>query len=95
MHWVNSHIARTTQCGSGAILRGARRKKETVDIKIRKRTKSIREIEIEIMNETSEYLRLRREAMRGTPWILQEQGRSPIGLGARESTEAFLKEAFE
>lgn len=36
-----------------------------MDIKIRERMKSIREIEIENMRQTSEYLRLRRESMRG------------------------------
>ena len=64
-----------------------------MDIKIRKRTRSIREIEIEIMQETSEYMRRRGESMRGTPRIRQNRKRRRNGPGPRESIEAFLKEA--
>ena len=64
-----------------------------MDIKIRERTKSIREIEIENMQETSEYMRLRRESMRG---IRQSRptGKSELfGPESFESLKAFLKEA--
>ena len=50
-----------------------------MDIKIRKRMMSIREIQIENMQQTSEYLRLRREGMRR---IHQTCPEGDLGLGA-------------
>ena len=73
--------------------RGRRQKEEIVDIKIRKRTRSVREIEIEIMNETSEYLIRRGEAMQGTRRTRPNENHRPSGPGSRESIEAFLKAA--
>ena len=69
-------------------------KEESVDIKIRKRTKSIREIEREHRKETSEYMRLRREYMRGTHRTRRNEERRPIGLGSSKSIEELLDEAF-
>ena len=66
-----------------------------MDIKIRKRTKSIREIEIEIMNETAEYMRLRREYMHGTHRTRPSERRRPRELKTSKSIEEFLKDAFE
>ena len=48
------HTARSTKCSSCAILLAGRRKKEEIaDIKIRKRTRTVREIEREHRKETS------------------------------------------
>lgn len=94
MHWVNSHTARSTKCGSCATLVGERRKEETVDIKIRNRTRSVREYEIKNLKKTSEHLKRRRAAMRGIHRPRPSQRRGPNGPGSRKAIEAFLKEAF-
>lgn len=95
MRWVTLQVTRSKKGGYYATLPAGRRKREeTVDIKIRKRTKSIREIEIENMQETSEYMRLRTEGMRGIHQTRPNEKGSPNGSASRESIEAFLKEAF-
>ena len=61
-----------------------------MDIEGRKRTRSIREIEIDNMKMTSEYMRRRRERAR------RIRQRRPKGVRERfdpASIEAFLKEA--
>ena len=73
---------------------GRHEKEESMDIKIRKRTKTIREIEIEKMQETSEYMRLRRESMRGIRQSRPKGKRELFGPESPESIKAFLKEAF-
>ena len=73
---------------------GWHEKEESMDIKIRKRTKTIREIEIEKMQETSEYMRLRRESMRGIRQSRPKGKRELFGPESPESIKAFLKEAF-
>ena len=74
--------------------RERRKQEETVDIKIRKRKRSVQDFEIENMNKTSEYLRRQGEAMRGIHRIRPSQRRGPNGPGSRKSIEAFLDEAF-
>ena len=73
---------------------GWQEKEESMDIKIRKRTKTIREIEIEKMQETSEYMRLRRESMRGIRQSRPKGKRELDGTESPEAIRAFLKEAF-
>ena len=63
-------------------------------IKIRKRTKTIREIEIENMQETSEYMRLRTESMREIRQSRPKGKRELFGPESPESIKAFLKKAF-
>ena len=61
-----------------------------MDINARKRTRSVREIEIDNMKKTSEYMRRRRERAR------RIRQRRPKGVRERfdpASIEAFLKEA--
>ena len=61
-----------------------------MDINVRKRTRSVREIEIDNMKKTSEYMRRRRERAR------RIRQRRPKGVRERfdpASIEAFLKEA--
>ena len=65
-----------------------------MDIKIRKRTKTIREIEIENMQETSEYMRLRTESMQEIRQSRPKGEREPFGPESPESIQAFLKKAF-
>jgi len=65
-----------------------------MDIKIRERTKSIREIEIENMQETSEYMRLRTESMQEIRQSRPEGKRKLVGPESPESIKAFLKKAF-
>ena len=65
-----------------------------MDIKIRKRTRSVQEIEIEIMSETSEYLIRRGEYMHGTHRTRQKDKRRPNELGTSEPIDEFLDEAF-
>ena len=62
------------------------------DIKIRKRTRTVREIEIENMQKTSEYTRRRGESMRG---IRQTRPKRCLGPVERESIKLALKGAFE
>ena len=64
-----------------------------MDIKIRKRTRTVREIQREHRRETSAYLRRRRAAMRGARPTRPKGMRRPNGPGSRESIEAFLEEA--
>ena len=73
---------------------GWQEKEETMDIKIRERTKSIREIEIENMQETSEYMRLRTESMQEIRQSRPERKRELVGPEVPESIKAFLKKAF-
>ena len=95
MHWVNSRTSHSTKCGYCAILLGGwRQKEETVDIKIRNRTRSVREYEIKNLKKTSEHLKRRRAAMRRIHRTRPSQRRGPNGPGSRKSIEAFLKEAF-
>ena len=63
-----------------------------MDIKIGERMMSIREIQIENMQQTSEYLRLRREGMRG---IHQTRPEGDLGLDVPESIKSILKGPFE
>ena len=65
-----------------------------MDIEIRERTKSIWRIEFEKIQETSEYLRRRRESMRGIRQSRPKGEREPFGPESPESIEAFLKKAF-
>jgi len=73
---------------------GCQKKEETMDIEIRERTKSIWRIEFEKIQETSEYLRRRRESMRGIRQSRPKGEREPFGAESPESIEAFLKKAF-
>ena len=73
---------------------GWQEKEESMDIKIRKRTKTIREIEIENMQETSEYMRLRTESMQEIRQSRPKGEREPFGPESPESIQAFLKKAF-
>ena len=63
-----------------------------MDIKIRKRTRSIREIQMENVRKTAEHLRCRRESMRG---IHQTRPKGYLDPDERESIKAALKGAFE
>ena len=95
MHWVILQTVHSTNHSYCAILvAGRREKEETVDIKIQKRTRSIREIEIENMKKTSEYMRRQRESMRGIRQSRPKGEREPFGPESPEAIEAFLKRAF-
>ena len=63
-----------------------------MDIQIRKRTRSIREIQMENIRETSEYLRRRRESMRG---IRRTRPKGYLDPDERELIESALKGSFE
>ena len=63
-------------------------------IKIRKRTKTIREIEIENMQETAEYMRLRTESMQEIRQSRPKGKCDLFGPESPESIKAFLKKAF-
>ena len=98
MHWVilqplqTVHSTNHSYC---AILVAAwQEKEESMDIKIRKRTKTIREIEIENMQETSEYMRLRTESMQEIRQSRPKGKRELDGTESPEAIKAFLKKAF-
>ena len=64
-----------------------------MDIKIRKRTRTVREIEIENMQKALVYVRRLIASMRRSHLARPSKRHRPDGSGPRESIEAFLKEA--
>lgn len=63
-----------------------------MDINVRTRTRTIREIQMENVRKTAEHLRQRRESMRG---IHQTRPKGYLDPDERESIKSALKGAFK